>query len=891
MVSETEQNSESVRRVLNLRAVSIIAVSLPVLYFLTSWLHAQQVERTSDFLLSAAKQAVQDNDPDRALGLFDQYLVLNPRDPEVEEQISLLLDEHAEDIKPLLRAFQINERLLLADKSRDDLRLRQIRIADRLKRYSEVAIHLRVLRDKRTDLSQVWHFSGIVAQDTGNFSDAISYFTTAVSLPDPVPESFEHLAELLTTFADDPVAAESVLAELLHHQDDAESRLIRAAWFEKQERYAEAIGDLNKVIADDPPNIRAHAMLVQTVRLASEKNQDFPAEEQYQKIISQLTQALTDYPQEHDLRLYLAAALWAVDKRDSAIDCLEVGIARDPRRYELQQALLDYLVAADQIDRAQQVFDRIPERALDRSSMDFMRGRLLMASKEWAAALVYLEQALALTSDDSNTSTRCGICVARCRRELGDNKAAMDAYRSLVKSNPESEQGRLGIASAYLRSNRIPLAIAEYRQLLHVDGVPEFLASLMIKEIIRQPPATRDWSEVETLLQTSDKPLIKDEAQRTLLKADLRFAQGYPSQALNILASAAARFPDNEQVRSAVSRLTVRSDNGLDQRLLATLAEDPTNLDAHISVLRLQLIRSDLDDMSAWLNGLLTGKLYPQLGTEQRLNLVARAAESVLESGRSARQNHQQIQLLQGLAEAAWKRLSVMSPDHIPRQIRFLAKHKSIDAAFAATTEANMPPNRRAECWLICLRHDSESDAVRQRVQQELTALINASPGDLQLRMVYADALILVEEYEFAETLLTNLAEFKEVSGAALARLAWMSLLIQADAEKALLLSERAAATSPGDPIVRSVRGLVLAETGQSPQALQVLQSIPGDQRATASYLYEARTLFLKGSTGAAAEQLREILPHSGDLAPPDTRMMKTLQQKLKVLPPRVSRR
>ena len=122
----------TIRRVLNLKAVLALVAGGTLLSILTGWIHAGQVVRTSTYLKTTAEQALSEDDHNRAFDLFEQYLVLNPRDAEVEEQISQLLEDHGDSAKALLRAFQINERLLLDDKSRDDLRLRQIRISDKL---------------------------------------------------------------------------------------------------------------------------------------------------------------------------------------------------------------------------------------------------------------------------------------------------------------------------------------------------------------------------------------------------------------------------------------------------------------------------------------------------------------------------------------------------------------------------------------------------------------------------------------------------------------------------------------------------------------------------------------------------------------------------------------
>ena len=144
------------RRVLNLKALAILAGAGTLLSICVGQLHGSQVLRTSEFLKRSADEAYAAEDFNRSFDLHEQYLTLNPNDTKVEETISQILEDHGNSAKSLQRAFQINEQLLLSDKSRDDIRLRQIRIAERLGRYSHAAVHLQHMRDQPSDLSDVW---------------------------------------------------------------------------------------------------------------------------------------------------------------------------------------------------------------------------------------------------------------------------------------------------------------------------------------------------------------------------------------------------------------------------------------------------------------------------------------------------------------------------------------------------------------------------------------------------------------------------------------------------------------------------------------------------------------------------------------------------------------
>ena len=139
----------------------------------------------------------------------------------------------------------------------------------------------------------------------------------------------------------------------------------------------------------------------------------------------------------------------------------------------------------------------------------------------------------------------------------------------------------------------------------------------MIRHACTLPVHEREWSEVEELVNSETSP-IHDSVKRTLLQADLSFAQGFPSLGLDILDSASQRFPGDQRIRKAVRQLTSAHADGLNGRILKLLEENPVNMDAHMSILRLQLARRDTANMNLWLEQLRTGDACPTLSKIQR---------------------------------------------------------------------------------------------------------------------------------------------------------------------------------------------------------------------------------------------------------------------------------
>lgn len=894
MPSSSIENAPTKRRVLNLKALAILFGGGTLLWVGMNALHAKQIVRTSESLKETAGQALADEDHRRAFDLYEQYLGLNPMNIEAEEKISQLLEDHGNTGKSLQRAFQINERHLRLDSSRDDLRVRQIRIADRIGRYSDAAVHLKTMRDAGSNSSDVWHFSGIVAKDTGRFSEAIEHFQTAVSLPNPNPESFEFLAEILTNESNDAAAAEELLTQLVTSNDTEKSRQIRARWYLNQDRPKNAIPDLWAALKAEPGNARTNAMLLKAVRSAKNEDRSFDADKQYQQLASHLKTQLEEAPDSTRLRLYLSAALWSVNDRKSAIENLETGIARDPRQVEMQEMLVDYLVSSRDYERAQAVFDHIPTRGTDRGRREFMRGRLLMSQKQWAQAIDAFEMALGFAQEDANMASRARVCLALCRRESGDNAAAMDTYKSLIKTNPDFEGGRLGMASAYLRSDQVNLAIAEYGQLLHVDGVPEFLANLMIKNNLTLPEHSRDWSEIERLVR-NNPPLIKDEIQRSLLQADLLFAKGFPSKAMELLDDAGRRMPDRPEFARAYKRLSAVHGDHLMQRIRKVLDNDPTNQEAHSSMMQLFSARVDTQGLQDWMDGLVSTRTFPSLSEQQRMEILAKTTTMVADGEQLARGHSASTQLMLRYGQEAWRRLAISSPKFVFGNVRFLARHRSLQQgldAVAANSQA-LQPEAAAICWVECLRHAPDDQSSASRVQLELSQLVTREPANMGLRLQYAEHLILTRKYEQAEAILKQISAHDSFDGRALGRLAWIASLVDHNSEEALKYSEQASRLTPGNPNIRIIRGLTLAEAGQTKAGLNVLDAIPAVDHSMAMHVFKARVLQLDEKTEEAKEAVRQLgfRRTQGNLAPAELDLLRWLQNQLDVQPPQITSR
>lgn len=880
----TPENAPTSRRVLNVKALAFFVTICIVLNVGFSALHKKQVVKTRDYLKKTAATALAEDDENRAFDLYEQYLVLSPNDLEAQEIISNLLQDHGTKAAELQRAFDINERLLLKDRSRDDLRVKQIQLAEKLGRYSEASGHLKVLRGKDSKISAVWHYSGVIAEERGAFSEAIAFYRQAADLPDAEPETFERLSDLLTKEADNPEDAERLLTDFVTQakgdaKASAKAHAIRAHWYLNQDRPHYAIADMWMSLKDEPDEVRNNATLLKAIRLATAADHQFDSQSAYYKLIQHYQRLLQDDPNQSQIRLFLSSALWETDQRQEAITNLQEGIERDSREYELYEVLVDYLVSSKQLDLAQSYFERIPKRVLDRGRREFMRGRLAMCREDWEPAISAFEMAIGLSHSDKDMGSRARICLALCRRESGNTDAAMEAYRDLVKDDPTSEGGRLGIASAYLRGNQLDLAIAEYSQLLHIDGVPPFLANLMIRHNLTLPRTARRWTDLEKLLHEEDSP-ITDPVQRVLLTVDMIFAKGFPARAMDFLDDAARRWPDQPEFQRAFERLNAVHGEGLQNRIQQALDDDATNLEAHESMLKLLAARND-GEVRVWLDNLMKGATFPNLQEVDRYRIIANTASVVADGELATRGQTEQVRVLLHFANTAWKTLSELSQEYLPGRIRFIAAYQSGSAAMQLLKSTEISSSlRKAECWLEIARYER---TLTNSVAAEIIALIRSEPKSFYLRIAYVDLQILLGKHEAAASTLVELQRFDPKSGLTVARQAWLALLVSQNVAEADQLSRRAIGLSSGDTEVRAIRGLAMAESGQPGQARELLKSIPLSLQSPAIELYLTRAQQLDGDLAEARYSLRKLLTRrvTQGLAPAEREFLTRIQREL----------
>lgn len=897
------------RRVLNPRAALIVGCLVVGTLFGTRRLHSQQLHRTRDFLRGSAMQALAAEDYRTAYSLLNQYLAMRSSDVEATERLSQLLVDHVGTPVALERAFRLNEDLLRDNLPQHVLRLRQARLAVQLQRFSDADAHLQILQSALPDSSEVWYLSGQTEEAMRLLDDAAQSYQRAMDCPDPVPEAFAALVRLTSTDQpDDPTQAEAILQRMLTLTPSATAFRIRAQWLMEQRRFQAAEQDVWAALQLEPADIRLNAMLVQCLQNQDvtpdpTDNLSWPAPTVTEpgttatapastaaepatpdRVIAHFQQLTAAQPRQPLFAVDLAAVLWQAGRRADAIRALEGSIQANPQAFVLHRALIEYLLSDQQVARARQVFELLPADGLSRSETEYLHGRLLMAEEHWTEAAQVLDHCIAFSPAGSPVLLRARMALAMARRHGDDRASALEACRNVLLDNPNSVSGRLGMAAEWLATEQLDLAIAEYRQLLDVPGVPAWLASLLIQRSLKLPPGNANWQQVEQLVR-DDQPLIDDPAQRILLQTDLLLAQGHVTAAIARLEYGTRQYPDRVELSRALRRMNGELSSDMRDRLQQLVLRQPDNVEAHAAILRLALFARDTNAAEAWLNAVRRGQQCAALPDAARQQLIVNSLQLTAQLEQAAgRDPH--VDWLQTQTVTALQQLVQLSPQDLPQLVQQLVRQGAPQEAATQiqTNSASAPAEVAAVAWLELARCSTARQQDIPLAAQGLRQLIARQPADLDLRAMYAELLLYAEEYSAALETLRQIRAVEPAHRLAQARTAWILAVTQEDLATALQLADAMLATGEQSPLISEMLGRVLISAGQYQRALDVLQSgrSEGPPSACTLVCQAAAQLHLQ-----QPEQARRLVDEavqrqaSDPLLPADERLLQSLRETL----------
>ncbi len=887
-----ESKIDGRHRVLNPRAAVIIAAAAIVLLFGVRSVHNRQFGKTIDSLRQSAYTALESKDYSKAQMGLNQYLAFRRSDLDARQKLSSLLSKHIRTRPALEHAFQLNEELLRNDLPQVELRLEQSRISVELGKYSDARAHLHVLQQLRPDSAEIWYLSAHCAKESRNVDEAVDCYQHSLDCPNPPELAFEELAMLAKANPHLMLDPENILDQMVIDCNSASARRLRAMQFIDENQFSKALSHVWKGLEAEPDDIALNAILVtclqsmetfaQPTQLSPQKQSNV-ADVDLLRGIRHLHGCVERNSKENSFRIHLAALLWTNQQRAEAIQILEEGINRDSRSYELYGVLIEYLLTVEQAEKAQRLLQTLPANALSEAERDLLTGRFQLLRNDWTNAEVSLQRAVAYSEPDSGLQQRAQMLLAVCRSNSGDSTIAMNAFRTILASAPDSVAGRLGMASAWIKAGRKDLAITEYRQLLEVPGVPAFLADLMIQRNLELPAGLRDWSEVTDLVRDRD-PFITDPTQRTLLQSDMLMASGRLPEAIAGLENAIAANPANARFQRALATLNSQYSGELRNQLQRLAIDIPENQDVLAALVRLDLSNDRVDEALAILESIATGQRSPHLNSPDSLLLAISTAEQIV----ALEMNLGRAKYTEFFCAAAHRyalQLITLDSGHQATLARVLARQGLTFEAMhrIKSIDATQDPISKASALMALVQYASPRHSVLPDAMRELRMMINAVPGSIALRICYADLLIYDDQLNTAEQVLKQIQNAPPDDGEVAARLAWILAVTSGSSQNASDLIAHAIQMQPQNAVFRVIQCRVLLAAGKYAEVLDTLNGLNGQHLSQAALTYKATALLEAQERNEAWQMIKQLRRQNArePMFPADEKLLQTLQNRL----------
>ena len=895
-MSVLDTKSERRQRVVNPRAAMIVVAVTLALMFGTKKLHSLQFGKTVEFLRQSAFASLEAQDYRKARTALSQYLALRSSDMDAREKLSALLSTHIRTRSALEQAFLMNEEMLRNNLPQQELRLQQARIAVDLGRCSDAQAHLKMLQQLRADSAEIWYLSGHCAKEERKLADAARCFQRSLDCKNPPEAAFQELASMATGNPQLKLDAETILDQMVTTCDSAEAFRIRAMGFVQEGKYSLALPYVWNGLQSAPDDLALNAILVTCLRSRDENTlmpQSSPQstgagrinsiEAETTRAIRHLQNCVERNPQQASFRTQLAALLWEDSQKAEAIKILEAGISRDSRAFSLYGVLIDYLLTMEQSDKAKRLLENLPAQALANGEQDLLSGRLELLRKNWKPAEKLLQRAVAYSPPDTGLHKRAQMLLAVSRSNSGNATIAVDAFKTVLTADPNSVPGRLGMASAWIKSGRKDLAIAEYRQLLDVPGVAAFLADLIIQRNLEQPLGLRNWNEVADLVRDRN-PYITDTTQRLLLQADLMMASGKMTDAIVSLEKAKAANPANASIERALARLSGERSGGLHDRLQQLADDSPENYEVLAALVRQDLSASNADSALKQLENIASGQRNRRIDSVQSLALAIRTGERVLELEKHLGRTQYKEFFRDAICRYAYQ-LADLDVAREETLARVLAQQGRATESLKhlRSLSPGTDPAIKASAVMALVQHASPRHSILRDAMQELVSMINVSPGNAALRICYADALLYDEHLDTASLVLAQIQNMPPDNGEVAARQAWILAAESGSLQKASELVSHAIQRQPDNVSFHVIEGRVLLAQKKYKDVLLVLNKLETKNLSQTALTYKAAALLELEETGEAwqvAEQIR--LQESRDpMFPADEQLLQTIMNRL----------
>ena len=436
----------------------------------------------------------------KAESYLARYVGMVPNDPNALADLGQLLDKDGNGFDRTRRVFMIYEDVLRTDPSREDIRRRQIATAISIERYSDALAHVRILRQTYPTDGRLDYEAGRCLEAMGDFSLAAEAFEAAIEHAPEIVEAWIHLAGLNDGQLSNRERADQLMVELIQRNGDNSAAWVqRGRFYQETRRLSEAAADLEQALTLAPDDEDVFELAAELGYARAQEAQTAGRNRLAERIVADtqllLKRGIELHPDRFDFKLHRVMLESHFGEASTALEMLVELTTEKPDDTRTQLLMADLTIERGEFERAREAIGRLPRTPASDAMRMFLQGRISMSEEKWTDAVVELLEARRFLVNSPDMLERTDLALASCHREMGLLVSEIEDYRELLNYHPGSVPGRLGLASALLRSEQLPEAIAEYRPLSAIPQVRLLLSRLLIVYNLQIPEVARDWPE------------------------------------------------------------------------------------------------------------------------------------------------------------------------------------------------------------------------------------------------------------------------------------------------------------------------------------------------------------------------------------------------------------
>lgn len=628
-------------RRINFKFLLILIAIVAVLGGALLGINRFQKSRNSGGKLELARQRVEEGKIADALGLYAQYVALQPGDDTAFGEYSKLLlaratapDATRNDVA---RAYNSLEAAVLRKPDDDELRMELAQFQLRVGRASDAREHLLVLAERVTapgatsedqPAAATGGESDVDESDTvaepaaasadkavtpqrvqlllagsqlasGDYAEAAQIVAALVGYDmetgefvdeavkgEPDTDAFIMLAAVLQERLEEPEQSRKVLEELVRRKkDDPRAWLAMTSWHRERRDLQAASLAVEKALElgpDDPNCVFAAFELAL-------------AERDIDKAIKIARQSVELFP--NDERSYRGLAAVTIQNNDlaEAENVLLEGVERLPGKASLLMMLTDVFLQQGKIDEAGNAISRIRELYGSGSGpVGLLEARLMVAERRWTEAKAKLEQVRPLVLGNAELIRQVDLYLGQCHAQLDEYDAQLEVNRRILSDDPSSLAARAGAAQALISAGKAEQALAEFEAIAaalpgdRLVRTPQVWYPLLQLRINRQsslPEAERDWSGIESLLNALEINAAVAPDQLALLRSETLVRRGEMAAARDLL-EGMADSSGNPRVWAGLLTLLLRTEGP--EAAVETLEQIPAEIRRDSSVVLME---------------------------------------------------------------------------------------------------------------------------------------------------------------------------------------------------------------------------------------------------------------------------------------------------------------